>query len=35
MGHSLGGGVAMQLALIADDRVKKLILIGSVPCSGY
>ena len=31
LGHSMGGGIAMQLALLAPDRVDKLILVSSRP----
>jgi pimeloyl-ACP methyl ester carboxylesterase len=34
LGHSLGGGVAMQLATKMNGRIQKLILMGSIPATG-
>lgn len=35
IGWSLGGGVAMQLAAILNDKVEKLVLISSTTYKGY
>lgn len=35
IGWSLGGGVAMQLATILNDKVEKLVLISSTTYKGY
>src|SRR3990167_10012984 len=34
LGHSMGGGIAMQMALMAPDRIHKLILASSRPTIG-
>lgn len=35
VGWSTGGGIAMELAIMNPDLVKKVITIGSVPVTGY
>ena len=35
VGHSMGGAVAQRLAVEAPERVEKLVLVASVPASGF
>jgi len=34
VGHSMGGGVGMQLALDAPERLERLVLVASIPSGG-
>ncbi|OGT51136.1 MAG: hypothetical protein A3E84_04825 [Gammaproteobacteria bacterium RIFCSPHIGHO2_12_FULL_42_13] len=34
LGHSMGGGIAMQMALLAPKKINKLIVVSSRPCIG-
>ena len=33
IGHSMGGGVAMQLALLMPENIKRLILVAPIDTS--